>query len=138
MSQVYGVDEPDSERVAPSVVESVSDVATGFVDAVVVAARAIPAMIGIDLLDGDEAGESSALMSSIRSGFDESSNQHGRLAALAFMVFILLYTPCMAAVGAIRHEIGARWMWVSIIGQSLVAWLMTVAVFQGGLMFGLG
>lgn len=138
MSQVYGVDEPDSERVAPSVVESVSDVATGFVDAVVVAARAIPAMIGIDLRDGEEAGESYALMSSIRIGFDESSNQHGRLAALAFMVFILLYTPCMAAVGAIRHEIGARWMWVSIIGQSLVAWLMAVAVFRGGLMFGLG
>ncbi len=45
MSQVYGVDDPDSERVAPSVVESVSDVATGTVDAVVVAARAIPAMI---------------------------------------------------------------------------------------------
>lgn len=38
---------------------------------------------------------------------------------------------------AIRHELGARWMWLSIIGQTALAWVMAVAVFQlGGLVFG--
>ena len=57
---------------------------------------------------------------------------NGALAALAFMVFILLYTPCMAAVGAIKAEIGTKWMWASIVGQTALAWVMAVAVFQIG------
>jgi ferrous iron transport protein B len=82
--------------------------------------------------------EPSALMASIESGFEESSGGHGGLAALAFMVFVLLYTPCMATVGAIKHEIGTKWMWMSVIGQSVIAWLFAVTVFRGGIFLGLG
>ena len=81
---------------------------------------------------------SSDLMGSLRVGFEASSGGHGALAALAFMVFVLIYTPCMAAVGAIRHEIGTRWMWTSIIGLSLLAWAMAVGVFQVGIILGVG
>jgi ferrous iron transport protein B len=54
------------------------------------------------------------------------------------MVFVLLYTPCMAAVAAQRHELGTRWMWGSIIGQTALAWVMALIVFQAGLRLGLG
>jgi Fe2+ transport system protein B len=33
----------------------------------------------------------------------------------------------MATVGAIRHEIGTRWMWFSVIGQTALAWVMVVS-----------
>jgi ferrous iron transport protein B len=138
MAQVYGVAVSDSADDPPSVIGSVKELIIGFGTATVDAVKAIPAIVGIDLGEGAEASESSALMSSIRFGFEESSGGHGGLAAIAYMVFVLLYTPCMAAVGAIRHEIGTKWMWASVVGQSLIAWLFAVAVFQGGLLVGLG
>lgn len=92
---------------------------------------------GADATESPADG-SSALMESIEVGFEETSGGAGALAALAFMVFVLLYTPCMAAVGAIRHEVGVRWMWVSVVGQSVVAWAFAVAVFQGGRLLGFG
>ncbi|MDK1018750.1 MAG: nucleoside recognition domain-containing protein, partial [Actinomycetota bacterium] len=52
---------------------------------------------------------------------EESSGGHGALAARSFVVFMLLNTPCVAAVGAIRHEVGTRSMWTSIIGTLLTA-----------------
>jgi ferrous iron transport protein B len=57
---------------------------------------------------------------------------------MAFLVFVLLYTPCMAAVAAFRQEFGARWTWVSVVGQSVVAWTGALLVFQGGRLLGLG
>ncbi len=138
MAQVYGVEDVVETGDDPSIVESVKELTMGFGKAVVVATKAIPAMVGIDLGGREEGEKPSELMSSIQSGFEESSGGHGGLAAMAFMVFVLLYTPCMAAVGAIRHEIGSKWMWASIVGQTLVAWLFAVAVFRGGLFLGFG
>ncbi len=138
MAQVYGVEGSESTGDDPSVIDSIKELVVGFGEATLDAIKAIPGIIGIDLGSDDEAEHSSALMSSIRAGFEESSGGHGRLAALAFMVFVLLYTPCIAAVGAIRHEVGTRWMWFSVIGQSLIAWVFAVAVFQGGQFLGLG
>ena len=39
------------------------------------------------------------------------------------MVFVLLYTPCVVSLVAERHELGAKWMWFSVIGQFGLAWL---------------
>jgi ferrous iron transport protein B len=75
-------------------------------------------------------------MSAIYLGFEQSSAGHAALAGLAFMVFVLLYTPCMVAVAASRHEFGASWMWASVIGQFALAWLTALVVFQGGLLLG--
>ncbi len=74
----------------------------------------------------------------MRRSFDESSGGHGPLAAFAFMVFVLLYTPCIAAVAAFRQEFGTQWMWVSVIGQSAIAGAGAFVVFQGGRLLGLG
>lgn len=137
MTQVYGA---ESVEVAedPAIIESVSEIFTGFGAAVVDAVRAIPGIIGIDLSDDQEPETPSGLSAAIHVGFEESSGGHGALAALAFMVFILIYTPCVATVGAIRHEIGTRWMWFSVIGQTMLAWAMAVGVFQIGRLVGLG
>ena len=137
MTQVYGA---ESVEVAedPAIIESVSEIFTGLGAAVVDAVRAIPGIVGIDLSDDQEPETSNGLSAAIHVGFEESSGGHGALAALAFMVFILIYTPCVATVGAIRHEIGTRWMWFSVIGQTMLAWVMAVGVFQIGRLVGLG
>lgn len=57
------------------------------------------------------------------------------LKAFCFMLFILLYMPCIAAVVAIRRESGRGWMWFSIFYTIGVAWLLTFAVWQIGNLF---
>lgn len=52
-----------------------------------------------------------------------------KAAAVSFLVFTLLYTPCVAAVAAIRREVGSRARAVAIcISQCCVAWLAAFAV----------
>jgi len=55
------------------------------------------------------------------------------LSSLAFMTFTLLYTPCLAALGAIRREMGSlRWTWIAVGFQTAVAWISALLVFQVG------
>jgi ferrous iron transport protein B len=111
--------------------EATGSLVTGFV-------KSIPLIVGINLFPEEAAAEPSSLMVAMRANFAASSGGHGALAALAFMVFVLLYTPCMVATAAARHEFGNKWMWVSIVGQLVLAWVAALVVFQGGLLLGLG
>jgi ferrous iron transport protein B len=70
----------------------------------------------------------------LRATFDRTSHGHAGPAVLAFMVFLLAYTPCMATVAAQRAEIGLRWTLFGIGLQLCVAWLLATAVFQVGRM----
>ena len=58
------------------------------------------------------------------------------LSALSFLVFTLLYTPCVAAVAAIRRELRSFWKMLGVvILQCGVAWLAGMLVYQiGGLL----
>jgi ferrous iron transport protein B len=59
------------------------------------------------------------------------------LAAFAFMVFVLLYTPCVVTVIAVRREVGALWMWFSIGYQLALAWIVSFGIYQIGTLIGL-
>ena len=58
------------------------------------------------------------------------------LSALSFLVFTLLYTPCIAAVTTIRRELGSFWKMLGVVLlQCSVAWLVGMLVYQiGGLL----
>ncbi|MFJ1865374.1 ferrous iron transport protein B [Streptomyces sp. NPDC088097] len=77
----------------------------------------------------DEEGDP-RLASSLHATFAESSGGHPRAAALAFLVFVLAYTPCMAALAAQRAEIGTRLTLIGLGIQLAAAWLLATAVFQ--------
>jgi ferrous iron transport protein B len=49
---------------------------------------------------------------------------------LAYLVFVLLYTPCVATVGAIAAEHGRRVAWVTVAWQLSIAWAVAFAVYQ--------
>ena len=46
------------------------------------------------------------------------------ITSISMLVFCLLYTPCVAAVAAIRRELGGKWVTFVILFQCVVAWLM--------------
>ena len=50
------------------------------------------------------------------------------LSAAALLVFSLLYTPCVAAVAAVRREMGRRWALGVVVWQCLIAWLVALLV----------
>jgi ferrous iron transport protein B len=61
------------------------------------------------------------------------------LAAFSFMVFILLYVPCLATVAVIRKEtLSWRWTGLSVIYPLTVAYVIAVVVYQSGRLLGWG
>ncbi|MPZ84483.1 MAG: ferrous iron transport protein B [Actinophytocola sp.] len=68
----------------------------------------------------------------LRATFVRTSGGHPEAAVLAFMVFLLAYTPCAATVAAQRAEIGGRWTLAGVGLQLAVAWVLATAVFQIG------
>ena len=106
--------------------------------------------MGVGILSGVAAKElvvsSMGVMYSIgedvESGSGETKLQAALLdsitpaAALAFMVFVLLYFPCIATFGAIMAETGGwKWPLFSAVYTILVAWLMAFAVYRIALLF---
>ncbi|HEY5181070.1 MAG TPA: ferrous iron transporter B [Dermatophilaceae bacterium] len=79
-----------------------------------------------------DAARLGSLGEQLRASFDESSGGHGGAAALAFMVFVLAYTPCVAALAEQRHLFGWRPMVSALSAQLAGAWLLAVLVFQVG------
>ncbi len=67
-------------------------------------------------------------------GLHHALSQHfSMLSAYSFMVFVLLYTPCVAALSAIRKEMKSiKWTTISILYQLLTAWFVSALVFQIG------
>lgn len=61
------------------------------------------------------------------------SQHFSMLSAYSFMVFVLLYTPCVAALSAIRKEMkSVKWTTISILYQLITAWFVSALVFQIG------
>ena len=98
---------------------------TGFV-----AKEIVVSTMGI-LYAADEKDDSEALKNALL------SSGMTPIAALAMMVFVLLYMPCLATLAAIRRETASlKWMIFSISYSTLLAWGMAFIVYQGGTMIG--
>jgi ferrous iron transport protein B len=66
-------------------------------------------------------------------------NDYSPLVGFCIMLFALIASPCMATVAVIRRESGS-WGWAAFqfIGLTVLAWIVTVIVFQTGTLIGLG
>jgi len=60
------------------------------------------------------------------------------LSCAALLVFCLLYTPCVAAIAAVKRELGTRWALGIVVFQCAVAWMAAFAVQLVGTLLGLG
>ena len=55
------------------------------------------------------------------------------ITAISFLVFVLLYFPCIATIAAIKSETG-RWRWALFAAgyTTVVAWVVSTLVYQLG------
>jgi ferrous iron transport protein B len=58
------------------------------------------------------------------------------LEALSFMVFALLYTPCLATLAVIKEEAGTRWALFSVLYSVFVAWTASFIIYTAGTLLG--
>ena len=75
------------------------------------------------LMTGVPAKEAIAATFAILFGYDLTSMALSAGTAYAFLVFILLYFPCVATVSTLRKELGWKWAMFSVINSLLVAWV---------------
>lgn len=59
------------------------------------------------------------------------------LSCISLLVFCLLYTPCIAAIAAVRRELGGKWAFGIVVFQCLVAWLFAWVTYAGGTLLSL-
>ena len=78
------------------------------------------------LISGFMAKES--VVSVMETLFPEGASSIGALSAASMLVFSLLYTPCVAAVAAIRRELGGKWAVYVVLWQCAVAWIAAFLV----------
>lgn len=89
--------------------------------------------------DADETSET--LMEKIRNQTYTSGDHKGELVfsplvAFGFMLFILIYFPCVAVIAAIKKESGEiKWGVVSILFNTALAWVVAFGVYQVGSLF---
>jgi ferrous iron transport protein B len=132
LSQVYLGGE-EAEVIEPTTFsEDLLGIGQGFAEATISSGKILLSIIpGINLVDEAAEAEDTALSLALRKQFTP-------LSALALLVFVLLYVPCVATLGAIRHEFGPSWAVTSGIYQTLLAWVAALMVYQIGRLLGFG
>ena len=76
-----------------------------------------------------QAGEVT-LGQKLRASFDQSSHGHGKAAAIAFLLFTLAYTPCLATVAEMRRQFGTKVAARSVLLSLAVAYVIAIIAFQ--------
>ncbi|OIQ85459.1 ferrous iron transport protein B [mine drainage metagenome] len=71
------------------------------------------------------SGASASTLAALAAGFTP-------LSAFAYLVFVLLYVPCASTMGALRREVGWRWMAFSVAYGVGLAWCSATVVYQLG------
>jgi len=132
MSQIYLGGQQAEVTEPPTLAEDLISIGQSFVDASVSSGKILLSIMpGINLVDEETEKEDTALSLALRENFSP-------LSAAALLVFVLLYVPCVATLGAIKHEFGISWAVTSAVYQTVVAWIAAFIVYQGGHLLGLG
>ena len=93
--------------------------------------------MSVCLLTGLPAKEAIVSTLAILYGGDITAAGFTPLTAFAFMLFVLLYFPCVATIATLRREAGRRWAWWTVVQSLLLAWLVAFAVYQIGTLCGM-
>ncbi|MCA9797514.1 MAG: ferrous iron transport protein B, partial [Candidatus Eremiobacteraeota bacterium] len=107
---------------ALTLMEGLQQLAGGLGQALLATANAIPAMVGLPEFLPAEVEAPSGLTAVLATAV-------GSAGALAYLVFLLLYTPCVATVAAVKQEFGKKWASFTVFYQFAVAYLAGVVVY---------
>lgn len=91
--------------------------------------------MSVCLLTGLPAKEAIVSTLAILYGGDIATAGFTPLTAFSFLLFVLLYFPCVATIATLRREAGPRWAWFTVFHSLALAWLVSFLVYQIGILF---
>ncbi len=88
--------------------------------------------MSVCLLTGLPAKEAIVSTLAILYGGDISAAGFTPVTAFSFMIFVLLYFPCVATIATLRREAGKVWAWFTVVHSLALAWLLSFIIYQIG------
>jgi ferrous iron transport protein B len=137
MGEIYApaADEAGKEGPAPTLTEDLKEIVTSFGGAVKESIGNVVSTVGISTMAVEESAEETTERASLREAI---KGQFTPLSAYAFIVFVLLYMPCVIVAVAMWHEFGTwKWFGIAFGYQMVLAWGMAILIFQGGKLLGI-
>ena len=90
--------------------------------------------MSVCLITGLPAKEAIVSTMAILYGGDISAAGFTPLTAFSFMLFVLLYFPCVATIVTLHREAGKKWAWFTVFHSLALAWLVAFIVYQIGML----
>ncbi|MFI5294330.1 MAG: ferrous iron transport protein B [Thermodesulfovibrionales bacterium] len=135
MGEIY-VPKEEKKEEPPAFKEELKVIGTSFGRAAKDSFLNVFSAFGIASLSPEESAEKAAERVPLR---DVLKKQFTPLSAYAFIVFVLLYMPCVVVAIAMRQEFGTwKWFGISFVYQMSLAWGVAFLVYQGGKLLGIG
>jgi ferrous iron transport protein B len=134
LSQVYYVHQDAVETEEVYFWEDVKGIGAGLGEATLITGEKLLDVLtpGITFFPQENGiQENTALSQALQNAFTP-------LSAIAFILFVLLYVPCVATIGAQKQEFGWKWAFASVAITLIVPWMVSVLVFQVGSLLGFG
>jgi ferrous iron transport protein B len=132
MAEIYAPEHKEEDAAKPTLGEDLKEIVVSFGKAAREAVGNVVSTLGVSKLSFEGHAGQSRLEEAVRARFTP-------LTALGFMIFVLLYMPCVVVAIAIRQEFGGwKWFGVAFLYQTALAWSMALLVYQGGRLLGLG
>ncbi len=122
MGNIYIGEEIAKEEEKLTIKEGLNKIGQAFIDANIDVIKNFASIFGF--INENEEGGNGNLAKYIRDSFTKDQ-------AFSFLVFLLLYTPCLATVFAIKQELNSyKWMFLSIAINFTTAWIVTFIFYN--------
>ena len=128
MGNIYAEEAFQEEKVEKvNIKEKLIETGKGFINANIEAAKKIISVFGLISMEKEEEEKAdTSLIEAVRNAFTP-------LTAFSFLIFLLLYTPCMATVFAIKQELNSwKWAGISVLTNLTSAWIVTFIIYNIG------
>ncbi len=120
------------EKATPTLGEDLVEIGASFGRAAKESVGNVVSSVRLSSMSFEPKEDASPLKDAVRRVFTP-------LTAFGFMVFVLLYMPCVVVAIAMRQEFGGwKWFGVAFLYQTALAWAAALVVHQGGRLLGLG
>lgn len=106
----------------------------------IAAKEVVVSTLGVLLQASDEEGGTTSLVEKVKTQKWTSGEKKGKLlftplVAYGFMIFVLISTPCLATIAAVRREVGWKGVIFTLLYNTSVAWIVSFLIYQIGGLF---
>lgn len=137
MGEIYVQSTGDTDHTeVPTLTDDLKEMGASFATAAKDAAENVISTFGVASMSSEESIEETKERTPLRGIL---KGQFTPLSAYAFIVFVLLYMPCVVVAIAMKQEFGTwKWFGIAFAYQMVLAWVVAFVIYQGGKIFGIG